>query len=138
MAMVIPSPRKKRRARIEIIPLIDIIFFLLATFMMVSLSMIKNQGLSVHLPVASSGSTQDRNDVVTITVSETGSYAWNKEAIDPSELTPRLIQLKAAQPEAKLIINGDNRVQLQSVITILNEAQKAGLAKVVIQTTPRT
>jgi biopolymer transport protein ExbD len=90
------------------------------------------------LPVASSGSTQDRNDVVTITVSETGSYAWNKEAIDLSELTPRLVQLKAAQPEAKLIINGDNRVQLQSVITILNEAQKAGLAKVVIQTTPRT
>ena len=138
MAMVIPSPRKKRRARIEIIPLIDIIFFLLATFMMVSLSMIKNQGLSVHLPVASSGSTQDRNDVVTITVSETGSYTWNKEAFDPSELASRLVQLKTTQPEAKLIINGDNRVQLQSVVTILNEARKAGLAKVVIQTTPKT
>lgn len=136
--MVIPSPRQKRRARIEIIPLIDIIFFLLATFMMVSLSMIKNQGLSVHLPVASSGSPQDRNDVVTITVSETGSYAWNKEAIDASELTTRLIQLKATQPEAKLIINGDNRVQLQSVVTILDEARKAGLAKVVIQTTPKS
>jgi len=135
--MVIPSPRQKRRARIEIIPLIDIIFFLLATFMIVSLSMIKNQGLSVHLPVAGSGSPQDRNDVVTISVSETGSYAWNKEAFDPSELAARLVQLKASQPEAKLIINGDNRVQLQSVVIILDEAKKAGLAKVVIQTTPR-
>ena len=135
--MVIPSPRQKRRARIEIIPLIDIIFFLLATFMMVSLSMIKNQGLSVHLPVAGSGIPQDRNDVVTISVSENGSYAWNKEAFSPSELADRLVQLKAAQPEAKLIINGDNRVQLQSVVTILDEAKKAGLAKVVIQTTPR-
>lgn len=135
--MVIPSPRQKRRARIEIIPLIDIIFFLLATFMMVSLSMIKNQGLSVHLPVAGSGTPQDRNNLVTISVSENGSYGWNKKTIDPSELAARLVRLKADQPEAKVIINGDNRVQLQSVVTILDEARKAGLAKVVIQTTPK-
>ena len=135
--MVIPSPRVRRRARIEIIPLIDIIFFLLATFMIVSMSMIKNQGLSVHLPVAGSGLPQDRNNIVTISVSESGSYAWDKDALDPSELAKRLVQLKAAQPEAKLIINGDNRVQLQSVVTILAEARKAGLTKVVIQTAPK-
>jgi biopolymer transport protein ExbD len=136
--MVIPSPRPRRRARIEIIPLIDIIFFLLATFIMVSLSMIKNQGLSVRLPVAGAGSTQDRNEAVTISVSEAGSYAWNKESIQPSELEFRLIQLKAAQPDAKVIINGDERAQLQSVVTILDEARKAGVAKVIIQTTPKS
>ena len=136
--MHIPSPRGgKRRARIEIIPLIDIIFFLLATFMMVSLSMIKNQGLSVHLPVAGSAPAQDRNDIITITVSEAGTYAWNKEVINEPELASRLAQLKATQPEAKLIINGDNHAQLQSVITVLDEAQKAGLAKVIIQTIPK-
>src|SRR5271156_4769348 len=105
--MNIPSLRSRKRARIEIIPLIDIIFFLLATFMMVSLSMIKNQGLSVHLPVAGSGSPQDQNNIVTITVSEDGSYAWNKESIEPSELASRLGRLKATQPDARLIINGD-------------------------------
>jgi len=52
--MKIPSSRSQKRARIEIIPLIDIMFFLLATFVMVSLSMIKNQGILVQLPVASS------------------------------------------------------------------------------------
>jgi len=135
--MVIPSPRQKRRARIEIIPLIDIIFFLLATFMMVSLSMIQNRGLSVHLPTAGFATTQDRNDTVTITVTESGTYSWNKESIAPSELAVRLTQLKVAQPEAKLIINGDNRTQLQSVITILDEARKAGLSKVIIQTIPK-
>jgi biopolymer transport protein ExbD len=134
--MVIPSPRTKRRARIEIIPLIDIIFFLLATFMMVSLSMIKNQGLNVHLPVAAAGPPQDRNNTVTISVSENGTYAWNKVTIDPSELPSRLMELKSAEPEAKLFINGDNRVQLQRVVTILDEARKVGLAKVIIQTTP--
>ena len=47
------SPFLKKRARIEIIPLIDIIFFLLATFVMVSLSMVKNHGINVALPTAS-------------------------------------------------------------------------------------
>ena len=51
----IPSPRSTRRARIEIIPLIDIIFFLLATFVMVSLSMIQNRGIPVQLPAATTG-----------------------------------------------------------------------------------
>jgi len=58
--MRIPSVR--RRARIEIIPLIDIIFFLLATFVMVSTSMIKNLGITVQLPVASTSAPQDRKD----------------------------------------------------------------------------
>jgi biopolymer transport protein ExbD len=133
--MVIPSPRARRRARIEIIPLIDIIFFLLATFMIVSMSMIKNQGLSVHLPVAASGAPQDRNNIVTVTVSESGDYSWDKQPIAPSDLSPRLEQLKQTQPDAKLIINGDNRVQLQRVITVLDDAQKVGLSKVIIQTT---
>jgi biopolymer transport protein ExbD len=136
--MHIPSPRAKRRARIEIIPLIDIIFFLLATFMMVSLSMVKNQGLTVHLPVASSAVTEDRSNIVTITVSDSGAYAWNKEAIDLFGISSRLAQAKATVPEPKIIINGDGHTQLQSVVTVLDEVRKAGLAKVTIQTVPRS
>ena len=57
----IPSPRAKRRARIEI-PLIDIMFFLLGTFVMVALSMIRNQGINVNLPVAATSAPQDRKN----------------------------------------------------------------------------
>ncbi len=57
---MIPSPRSKRRARIEIIPLIDIIFFLLATFVMVSLSMIQNRGIAVQLPAAATRRAAER------------------------------------------------------------------------------
>lgn len=54
--MKIPAAHQRRRARIEIIPLIDIMFFLLATFVIVSLSMVKNQGIEVQLPTAETGS----------------------------------------------------------------------------------
>jgi biopolymer transport protein ExbD len=136
--MHIPSPRAKRRARIEIIPLIDIIFFLLATFMMVSLSMVKNQGLTVHLPVASSAVPEDRSNIVTITVSDDGTYAWDKEPMDLPGISSRLTQAKVTVPEPKIVINGDGRTQLQSVVTILDEVRKVGLAKVTIQTIPKS
>ena len=59
----LPSPRGKTRPRLEIIPFIDIMFFLLATFMMVSLSMIKNEGLPVKLPQAATATPQNRNSL---------------------------------------------------------------------------
>jgi biopolymer transport protein ExbD len=75
---IIPSPRGQKRARIEIIPLIDIMFFLLATFVMVSLSMVKNQGIPVRLPSAATGQPQERKDAATITVSATGQLYLDK------------------------------------------------------------
>ena len=56
--MKITSPVSRKKARIEIIPLIDIMFFLLATFVMVSMSMVKNQGIAVNLPKASTSAAQ--------------------------------------------------------------------------------
>ncbi len=132
--MHIPSPRTQRRARIEIIPLIDIIFFLLATFMMVSLSMIKNQGLTVHLPVASSAAAQERSNTVTITVAQDGSYSWNKEPADLSTIAARFIDAKKDSPEPKIILNGDAHSQLQAIVSVLDAARKAGLSQVSIQT----
>ena len=57
----IALPPARRKARIEIIPLIDVIFFLLATFVLVSMSMVKNQGVPIRLPVAATGMALDRS-----------------------------------------------------------------------------
>jgi len=76
--MIIPSPRSRKRPRIEIIPLIDVIFFLLATFMMVSLSMVKNNGIKVNLPAASTSTTQDHHNETTISVTKDGGLFFDK------------------------------------------------------------
>jgi biopolymer transport protein ExbD len=132
--MKIPSPRIARRARIEIIPLIDIMFFLLATFMIVSLSMVKNQGVPVKLPVASTSAPQDRKDFTSISVNEKGEYFFNKEPIAAADLGPRLQALKATQADPKIFINGDGKTQFENVVTILDETRKAGISKVAIET----
>ena len=70
--MEVASPIPKKHARIEIIPLIDIMFFLLASFMMVSLSQTTMKGMKVNLPVGSSGQTQSKKDYVSFSVDRDG------------------------------------------------------------------
>ena len=86
MPVQIPSPNAKRRARIEIIPLIDIIFFLLATFVMVSLSMVKSKGVPVQLPAAATGEQQNRDEFTSITVTAENAIFFNKQPIAAGEL----------------------------------------------------
>jgi len=130
----IPSPRPTRRARIEIIPLIDIMFFLLATFVIVSLSMVKNQGVPVKLPVASTSAPQDRKDYTSITVNAKGDFFFNKEPVSRADLGPRLMALKASQADPKIFINGDGKAEFENVVTVLDETRKAGISKVAIET----
>ena len=133
--MFIPSPRSKRKARIEIIPLIDIVFFLLATFVMVSLSMVKNQGIAVHLPQASSASRQAKgNDYTAITVTQIGEVYFNKIKVNIDELRQNLKALKAKQNDPVILLNGDDKAALGRAVEVLDEARKLGIKRVALQT----
>ncbi len=132
--MIIPSPRAVKKARIEIIPLIDIIFFLLATFVMVSLSMVKNQGIAVNLPVAATTAPQERDDLVALSVTESGEYFFNKEPLALEQIVERLRALKASVPEPKVFINGDTKAELGKAIALLDAVRQLGIVKVSIET----
>jgi biopolymer transport protein ExbD len=132
--MRIPSPTQRRRARIEIIPLIDIIFFLLATFVMVSLSMVKNQGIPVNLPTVATGTPMERKDQVTISINESGQIFLNKEEVSLDQLVTQLADMKKSQPDIKVFINGDEKAFFGKAISILDEVRKLGITKVAVQT----
>ena len=87
--MEIPSLRARRRARIEIIPLIDVTFFLLATFVMVSLSMVQQRGITVQLPAASTGTAPEGEAHAVVTVDEAGGLRFDGEPVDPAGLAAR-------------------------------------------------
>jgi len=127
-----------KRARIEIIPLIDIIFFLLATFIMVSLSMTKNQGVQVSLPTAGSaaslGDQQDMDKTVTLSVSVKGDVFYNKEKITIAQLPLKLQTLKATSKDPKVVINSDAGADFKYVVAVLDEVRKIGIGKVGINT----
>ena len=127
-----------KRARIEIIPLIDIIFFLLATFIMVSLSMTRNQGVQVALPSAASasplGDQQEMEKAVTLSVNEKGDVFYNKEKITIAQLPLRLQAFKTASKDPKVLVNSDAGADFKHVVAVLDEVRKIGIAKVGINT----
>jgi len=134
----IPSPRSKRRARIEIIPLIDIIFFLLATFVMVSLSMIQNRGIPVQLPAAETGAPLPREDSASISITERGEVFFDREPVDTDQLMAALKRLVAANPSARVFLSGDARAELGRTIEVLDEVRRAGIGSVAIETRPKS
>ena len=135
--MKITAPGGRRRARIEIIPLIDIVFFLLATFVMVSLSMVKNQGIPVNLPVAATAGPQSRDSYNVITVTDKGEIYFDKQKVSAEELIVKLKKLKSAKPDPRIYLNGDTETRLGSVVRVLDEVRKLGISRVAIQTTAK-
>ena len=128
--MTVTSPIPKHHARIEIIPLIDIMFFLLASFMMVSLSQTTMKGIKVALPVGASGETQSKKDYVSLSVDKDGYTYFDKEKIPLEEVLPRLLKIHATNPEAKIFIRGDREAVHGNVTRVLDQIRSSGFNKI--------
>jgi len=129
----------RKRARIEIIPLIDVIFFLLATFVLFTLSLNKSNGVTgINLPPSDTGEPRDPAGTVTISVTDAGTIAWNKDYISLAEFIDRLRAYKASDPEGRILINGDEEAFFNAALYVFDEARKAGFQKIFIETKVRT
>ncbi|HEY1791758.1 MAG TPA: biopolymer transporter ExbD [Opitutaceae bacterium] len=124
----------KKKARIEIIPLIDVIFFLLATFVLFTLSLSRIVSVPLQLPETQINQTPPDPDMVTLQVTGAGAYYWNREPIDSEELIGRLRQLKNEIKEPKILITGDNQAHFGPTVYALDQIRLAGIEQVSIQT----
>jgi len=127
--MDVASPIPKKHARIEIIPLIDIMFFLLASFMMVSLSQTTMKGMKVALPTGASGQTQSKKDYISLSVDKDGYTYFDKEKIPLEEVLPRLRKIYVTNPDAKIFIRGDREAVHGNVTRVLDQIRSSGFTK---------
>jgi len=126
-----------KKARIEIIPLIDVVFFLLATFVLFTLSLNSSNGIAVTLPQTQTGEPRDPANSVTVSVTEGGTIAWNKDPVTLEEFIQKLQNYAATDPDPKVLINGDERASFAQAVYAFDEARKAGIEKVLIETRVR-
>ena len=113
-------------------------FFLLATFVMVSLSMVKNEGVSVMLPGSSTSEAKEKDDsITTVSVAESGDVYINQEKVTMSQLPLRLSSIKASNPDPKFTLNADSRANIEKVVVVLDEIRKLGVTKIGISTKTR-
>jgi biopolymer transport protein ExbD len=128
------GPGGVKKARIEIIPLIDVVFFLLATFVLYTLSLNKSDGVTVVLPAVETSVPRDTAGTVTISVTDEGALAWNKDLVTLDEFLQRLQQYRRDEPDGRILINGDERAFFAQAVYVFDEARKAGFTKVFIET----
>jgi biopolymer transport protein ExbD len=117
-----------RKARIEIIPMIDIVFFLLVFFVMITLRMIPSTGVASQLPQSSTAETLDHPSVV-VTLMDNGDIEVDQQRLSLQDLTARL----AGQPEpgkAMVTIAGAKTATLQSLLSVMDACRTAGITQI--------
>ena len=131
-------PAENAEARIEIIPLIDIMFFLLAAFMLVSLSMVNLKGVKVNLPTSTHASTETKKDFVDVSVDKTGGVYLDKAPVGDNELVRNLVEAQKAKPNLRVFISGDKDARHGDMIHVLDLVHSAGIDEVAFEIRPPT
>ncbi len=125
-----------KKARIEIIPLIDVIFFLLATFILFTLSLNKSNGLSVLLPKVENSVPRDPTNTVTISITDNNEIGWEKDPISLEEFVNRIhnYSLQVGPENARILINGDENANYSSARYVIDQIKRTGIQKIMIET----
>lgn len=128
--------RVKKKARIEIIPMIDTMFFLLVFFMVATLSMTIQKGLQVNLPHAATA-REDVYQTVTFTITKEGKLYFNKDETEsPAAAVGRLSHLWENNVPPSVIINADRSVEHGQVIELMDAVRQAGITKIAVAVRP--
>ena len=122
-----------KRGRIEMLPLIDIVFLLLVFFIYAMLSMVVHRGIPIDLPAATT-SRVDQSDYLSLSIEEDGSIYLDKDRATLSTLPDVLRQRRVEQPDLKLFIGGDRAVRYEKVIEVLDVVRQAGISRVAFET----
>jgi biopolymer transport protein ExbD len=120
----LPRPAARPRG-IQLLPLIDLIFLLLAAFIYATQSMTVHRALPVELPGASS-SRVEQGEHVTVTVTSGGAIYLQGRDVTPRELTSRVRDLLASDPELRISLDADRRAEYGTAVRALDALRAAG------------
>src|SRR5882757_606639 len=136
--MKIGSPLPHKKARIEIIPLIDIMFFLLASFMMASLSMMRLQSIKMDLPTATTAKRDFKPDIINLEVDQDGNTFIDKKAMTYVEIQSYLSNKYRINTNVPVYISADKKAMHGMVIGVLDLVRREGIQKVSFAISPAT
>ena len=124
----------RRRARIEILPLIDIVFLLLVFFIYAMLSMAVHRGVPVNLPTSSSARIE-RESLLSVTIKQSGEILVDTHRVALKDLA-RLLEVRSqAHRSPGVLLFADKTVSYQLLIHVLDQIRAAGLSRVSLQAT---
>jgi biopolymer transport protein ExbD len=124
----------QRRARVEILPLIDIVFLLLVFFIYAMLSMAVHRGVPVNLPTSSSAQIEKKL-AVSVTIKDSGDLVLDTDRVPLKDLAPRLRTKARISEDLGVLLFADRKVSCQLLVKVLDQIRTAGVTRVSLQTT---
>ena len=126
--MKLRSGYETKKARVEMLPLIDVVFLLLVFFIYAMVSMVMHHGLQVDLPSAGTA-VMDRNDYISITIDADNNLYLDSQPAQLEDLPARVLQLRTGT-EKPVFIEGDKQADLGLAIELLDDLKKIGIKEV--------
>jgi biopolymer transport protein ExbD len=126
----------EEKARIEIIPMIDIMMFLLVFFMLATLKMIQGAGIKLDLPQSSTAEQLQQTIKVTIGITRTDELYLDARQVTEDELTAHLKGLLGESTKVDVAISGDEGTSYKNIIHVMDLVRAAGISSVALATNP--
>ena len=122
---------KRKKARIEIIPMIDVMMFLLVFFVLISVNVIPALGIKTQQPNSSQAQQLKTKDVqVVVTLGKENAIQVDGKDIDLKNLTAAVQQKAGKTDQISVIVNSDKGAEVQTLVDVMDEIKKSGLGKV--------
>lgn len=126
--------REMKQPTVMIIPMIDIMLFLLVFFMLGTIYMVQTNSLQVTLPKAASGNVETRPNVISITVTADGNILYESDATSAENLPQKISATIESNSETVFLIRGDKSARYENVVSVLDLLKKSGARHVSIAT----
>jgi biopolymer transport protein ExbD len=124
-----------KKARIEIVPLIDCMFLLLVFFVYSMMTLTQPRGIPVNLPPAD-GAPAETKEYLVLSVTEKGDIYLDKEQVQLDGLSTRVAAARSMNPALRVLVNGDRQARHGVVVQVLDVLRKLNVEHVAIQTGP--
>jgi biopolymer transport protein ExbD len=122
----------KKKTRIEMLPLIDVVFLLLVVFIYTMLSMAVHRGLPVHLPKSETANIE-KQLILSVTIEKDGTIYLDKQKINLDDLTNTLVQKTRDRKNPGVLLFADNSIPYQELFRVLDRIKMAGLSRISLQ-----
>lgn len=134
-------PPKRKSPRIEIIPMVDVMFLLLVFYVLSSLALTQHKSIDVQLPTAQSGQATSQPQQIVITINSQGEVYLQQELVAPEEVGARLQNLCQSRPggleqvqKEGVVLNADQDSQMRRTVTVMDQLRQLGVYNFSIST----
>lgn len=122
----------RRKARIEIIPMIDVMMFLLVFFVLISLNVIPAMGLKTQLPTSSKPEKLEVRTHAVVTVIKDGRIQMDRVDYSLDGLHAALLMLAQSNKAVDVVVNSDRDASVQQLVDVMDTVKSAGITSVAI------